>query len=270
MKLQFGKVLGTTYDADSFIGVQPGVYGSKGVTPFELSHTYGFVSRPIDPDPDGTACQLFYAFDNSEGFAWLANDPRVQAKLPEVRPGESFMYGSTGAFVRIGADGVISLFTTHDRTTNGRSVFLQVAPTGLTFVSPYGKLTFDANGFHVLHSSGARFDLGAISAPAPLDALSSYATLSAAMVHVEGSAVHVGTKEGAPQQVALATATLALAGALNGVLTAIGTPGGIVAPPGGGPCTAGPALVSALATANAALATAQTALPSVSSTATGV
>lgn len=269
MKFQFSKSLASSFDADSFIGIQPQVFGDKSIGMVELSHSYGFAARPADPDPDGTSCQVLYAFDNSESYAWLANDPRVQSKLPPIKPGETFVYGSTGAFLRMGNDGVISLFTTDDTTIHGRSVFQQIGPTGFTFVFPFGKMTFDATGFHVLHNSGARLDLGAIAAPAPLNALSSYATLSAAMVHVEGSAVHVGTATGVPQPGAMATAVLALATAVQGVLTALGVPGAFICASPSSAAVPGPGLLSAIAAAETALTAAATAIPSVSFTATG-
>lgn len=274
--VMLSNVLASKYDDDGFLCVQVQAFGTKGRW-YRLSNSHGQQSRPVDPDAEGNACQVFYwEGEGDQGYAILANDPRAQDALPQSQKGETFFHGPTGAFLRFKADGSISLFTTDDNTTNGRSVALIVSPTGLSFQFPFGRLTFDGTGFHVLHNSGARIDLGAIAAPAPLDALGSYATLSAAMVHVEGSAVHVGTAGGAPQPVALANSVLALCNALNGVLTAIGSPGGIVAPPSGGPCTAGPALVTALATAASAIATATVgatptpgAVASLSSTATG-
>lgn len=272
MQQQLGKVLGSKYDDDGFLTVQIETFGTgtKSVGWFYLSNPHGLQMRPLDPDADGTACQAYYWYEGSQGYATLANDPRTQNDVSiQLQKGETILHSPLGsAFLRMKADGSISLFTTDDNTTNGRSVALILSPTGLACNFPFGKLTFDANGFHVLLNSGARLDLGAISAPAPLSALGSYATLSAAMVHVEGSAVHTGTAAGAPQPVALATAVLALASAVQGVLNAIGTPGGLVSA-SGGPCSAGPELVTALAAAVSALSAAATAIPSVSSTATG-
>jgi hypothetical protein len=254
-----GRVLGSSYDDDGFLGVQIEVFGSKSVGFFELSNPHGFQSRPLDPDANG-ACQAYYWYEGSRGYARLANDPRTQSLLPQSQKGETFLHGPTCAFIRFKLDGSISLFTTDDNTTNGRSVYLTLSPTGLEFNFPFGKLTYDANGFHAVTNSGARLDLGALTAPAPLNIIPdmSYATLSASITHIEGSAVHVGTADPtAPAQpVSLANSSLALAAALHDVLTAIGSPGGIVSPPSGGPCTAGPALVAALATATGVLAAA--------------
>src|SRR6187431_1662531 len=185
---------------NGFHAVQVDVFGQKpGMDPWQLSHTYGFLSRPLDPDPSGKSCSVFYyRKGTAEGFAWLANDPRVQALLPEILPGESFQYGAKGQFIRCHPDGKISLFTTDDATPNGKSVYQQVAPTGFTRVAPWGRETFDANGLHVKHVSGARLDLGAVGGlPPPLDALNSYVTLSAQMVRIEGATVSLGPAGGA-------------------------------------------------------------------------
>lgn len=265
MQQQLGKVLGSSYDEDGFLGVQIQVFGSKSVGWFELSNPHGFQTRPLDPDADGTACQAYYWVDGSRGYATLANDPRTQTLLPQSQKGETFFHGPTGAFMRFKGDGSISLFTTDDNTTNGRSVALVVSPTGLVFNFPYGRLTFDSTGFHVLHNSGARIDAGAVGGlPAPLDALQSYVSMGAAMARVEGSAVSVGPRTGAAQPSAGATVTLALFNALNGVLAALATPGAIIAPSGGGPCTFGPALGAAISTAAIAIGGAATTLPSLS------
>jgi len=204
---------------NGFHAVQTDAQGlHAGVDPCELSHTYGFLSRPLDPDPKtGKGCSVFwYHKGSSEGFAWLANDPRVQALLPEILPGESFQYGAKGQFVRCHPDGKISMYTTDDATPNGRSVYAQVAPDGFTWVAPWGRITFDATGFHVLHVSGARLDLGAIGGlPAPLNALSSYAALSAQMLRLEGAVVSQGADAGAGEPAAKAPELLAVLQAMT-------------------------------------------------------
>lgn len=252
-----GKVLGSAYDEDGFLCVQIETFGSgkKSVGWFELSSVDGSQSRPLDPDESGH-CQAYYRFDGARGYATLANDPRTQGLLPQCQKGEKFLFGPSGAFIRFKADGSISIFTTDDNTTNGRSVFLTVAPTGLLFNFPYGKLAFDSTGFHVLTNSGARLDLGAIAAPAPLNALSSYATLSAAMVHVNGSAVSVGPAAGVSAPVARSDATLvalqALATGLEGLSAALTAIAGLTTSPG--------AAGAAAATAAALVVVAQAAI----------
>jgi len=80
-------------------------------------------------------------------------------------------------------DGSISLFTTNDNTKDGKSVYVRVATDAIQFVAPWGTVRFDDTGFHVLHSSGASFDLGGIyGLPTPLDALTSYVKMQAASI----------------------------------------------------------------------------------------
>lgn len=265
--LELAKVTWSGIDpVNGFHAVQVDVFGSRpGMDPWQLSHTYGFLSRPLDIGTDGRGCSAFYyRKGQSEGFAWLANDPRIQDLLPEILPGETFQYGPKGQFIRCHPDGKISIFTTDDATPNGKSVFQQVAPTGFTRVSPWGRETFDANGFHLKHVSGARIDLGAIAGfPPPLDALNTYFTVSAAMVHIDAATVLLGPGEGG-MPAAKATVATAVFSALAGVLTALQTPGAMIAPPGtqGGPCTVGPGLAAALSAAQSAIAAAATTLPS--------
>lgn len=136
-----------------------------------------------------------------------------------------------GTFIRQGRDGTISLGTTTDGTKDGTLAYLQVRRDGLRYVAPWGKISFDQGGLHVLHFSGARLDLGGIGGvPSPLDQLSTYATLSAAILQIQGSAIAMGTSAGAPDPVALSTAVLASftaiatwAGTVDFAIKAIGT-----------------------------------------------
>lgn len=228
LTFQLGTVLWSGYDDDDVLGVQVDTAGDTGSAPLEMLHQHGFASRPLDPDVDAATqtavgCVVQYAYQGSgQGFAWVSGDPRSLAKVPRLQKGESIQYGPQGNFVRCHADGSISLATTDDGTFDGRSIFLRVLPTGLVFSFPFGRLTFDATGFHVLHSSGARIDLGAIGGmPAPLDALNSYATLSARMVSLQGSATSLGTDAGLTNQTAVA-ALLVEIGLLRAALASLG------------------------------------------------
>lgn len=266
MNLEYCRVVASKHDKDSFLAIVPETFGpTSSIGAIEVSHPYGFASRPVDRDDSGGACGAYYFTEGSQGFAWLANDGRIQSKLPEVLPGESFQYGVTGNFVRCHADGRVSLFTTDDGTVNGRTVQFVIGPKGLLFSYPYGKLTIDDTGLHYLHNSGARIDLGAISGiPAPLDVVSSYASIGAAAVRLNGAAVSAGPNTGASQPVAMAGTTLSLFGALEGVLTALAAPGAFISASPGSPATPGPALVTAIESASSAIAAAATTLPSLS------
>jgi hypothetical protein len=270
MKLEYCRIEASKHDKDSFLAVIPETFGdSYNLGTMELSHPYGFASRPVDKDAEGGACGAFYSTEGAQGYCWLANDGRIQSKLPEVLEGESFQYGVTGNFVRCHQDGRISLFTTDDATVNGRTVAFTIGPKGLLFSYPYGKLTIDETGFHYLHNSGARIDAGAIGGlPAPLDVVSSYASIGASAVRLNGAAVSLGTSTGAPQPVALAVTTLSLFGALSSVLTALATPGAFISASPGSPCAVGPELAAAIASAATAITGAATTLPSLATVST--
>ena len=227
MNLRSGTAVSSYYEA-GFLGISVDLDGGQkaGAPPMAPMHPYGFVSRPADPVADAggiptLGCEVLYGWDGPQGYVLPLGDPRVMAKLPEVQGGESFQYGPTGQFVRCHADGSISLFTTDDATTDGRSIYLKISPTtGLEYSCPWGRLTFGPNGFHVLHSSGARLDLGAIGGlPGPLSSLSSYAKLEGGIASVKGGAVSVGTDGGATNE----AATTALVAFLDALVAAVAT-----------------------------------------------
>lgn len=270
MNIEYCRVEASKHDKDSFLAIIPETFGvNSSLGAIELSHAYGFAARPVDKDASGGACGAYYATDGAQGYSWLANDGRIQSKLPEILEGESFQYGVTGNFVRCHKDGRISLFTTDDGTTTGRTVSFTIGPTGLSFSYPYGHLNIDGTGFHYLHNSGSRIDAGSAGGmPAPLDVVSSYVSLGAAAVRIKGVAVSLGSSDGLPQPVAMATVTLSLFSALESVLAALATPGAIIAASPGSPCTIGPGLAAAITSAGLAISAASVTLPSLSTATT--
>jgi hypothetical protein len=171
------------------------------------------------------------------------------------------------------ADGRISLFTTDDNTPNGKTVALQIMPDGLLFSAPWGKLTFDATGFHVLHVSGAAIDLGAIGGlPAPLSALSSYVKLTGNMVSSEASIIANGTAAGLANAVAKADPIVAALSAVSTGFAAVATAMGVVAGaivPSSVPATgAATTLATAVATLAGAISALELLIPSSSSSVT--
>lgn len=213
--LRFATIVTTKQDDGALLAAIDQDGGKDAITPtWETIHPYGFVGIPADPDVDDegnptAGCQALHDWDGSRGFVLPLGDPRQGPNLPLYKKGESLQYGAAGQFIRCHDDGAISMFTTDDNTPNGRSIFLRISPTaGLEYSCPWGRMNFGPNGFHVLHSSGARLDLGAIGGiPAPLDSLASYATLEGAIASVKGAAVSLGTDAGAAN--AAATAALA-------------------------------------------------------------
>lgn len=262
MTLKYSRVLSSKFDRDSFIGIVPETFGKNStVGAIELFHTYGFASMPMDLDSSG-GCGSMVDTDGPTCYSFLLNDGRVQSKLPEIKKGESFQYGVTGNFFRCHDDGTLSMFTT-DQGPKEQSVYFQVRPNAFRQVSPWGSIQFDANGYHLKHVSQARIDLGAIGGlPAPLDVLSSYVTLSAATVNIEGAMVSLGANTGPHEPVAKGNTAVAMFQTLSTLLTALTVPGAFIAPPSGGPCTVGPALGGAIATAQGTLASLSVLLPS--------
>lgn len=264
-------------DDNGFIGVQFDAFGEQksGMPTVEAHFPTGYAARPLDPlvDPDGNpqfGCNVLVGWEGQEAHAWPLSDPRSRLVTALLQKGEAMMFGAPGNFVRMHADGRISLFTTDDNTPNGKTVALQVKPDGFLFSAPWGKITFDATGFHVLHSSGAALDLGAIGGlPTPLDAISSYVKLTGAMIQQEASIIVNGTAAGLADAPAKSAPLLAALAALSTALADLAT----MLPTltnGGGPVTA-PTLVTtvtAISAAVSAIASATPLIPSLSSSVT--
>lgn len=100
MTLELSACQLTKIDEGGFIGAQIGALGGdeSGASPDQLSHTFGFVSRPLDP-VDGVGCSIFSSqAGSSERFCWLADDPRLVDKYPQTKKGGSCQYASDGSF----------------------------------------------------------------------------------------------------------------------------------------------------------------------------
>jgi hypothetical protein len=64
-----------------------------------MQHGFGFIARPVDPDPNGLGCLVLEGTEgHSEGLSWLSHDPRYYAKIPPLSQGSSCQYNSIGAF----------------------------------------------------------------------------------------------------------------------------------------------------------------------------
>lgn len=103
MKLEFSTCQLTKIDEGGFIGAQIDALGSggdddSGASPDQLSHPFGFVSRPRDPE-NGIGCSLFhYQSGSSERYCWLGDDPRYVKKYPPQKKGGSAFYSAPGSF----------------------------------------------------------------------------------------------------------------------------------------------------------------------------
>jgi hypothetical protein len=186
----------------------------------------GVIARP--PAPSGLDGREAYAEaiavrTGNQLIPIAYRDARLNAFFSSISGGTVALVGYTGAFVRTGLDGVVSTKTTDTKTPTGRPVFYNVAPTGFQWESPYGRMRLDTTGFHVKEHGGARLDIGSLSMPSPLDAMSTYATLQAATVNLRGTLVNLGPDaEGVTRDaVALATPIATLVAALDTYLLAL-------------------------------------------------
>jgi len=263
-------------DASGFIGIQYDGFGEEnsGVPAVEVHHPFGLMANPPDPDANGAfSCLALIGYDGDEPHAWLCSDPRSRVVLPSLKRGETLVHGASGNFARFHKDGRISLFTTDDNTPNGKTVALQIKPDGLLFSAPWGKITFDATGFHVLHSSGAAIDLGAIGGlPVPFSALSSYIKLTGNMASTEASIISGGTAAGVASAVAKADPTVAALAAIStgfaAVATAVTAIAGALTPANLAAATAAGALATAVTTLASSLTAFEALIPASSSSVT--
>lgn len=158
----------------------------------------GFASRPARAQPDVGACQCVTLNRGDRDVCIASKDIRGQAIYGNLKDGEACVYapGAQGK-VSFKADGSIALYTTDDNTPNGNGVYLKLAKDKLQFIAPWGTMTFDATGFHITTTSGAEFDIGALSAPAPLDSLMpNYIRFATANFSVDSGSIFLGPSDG--------------------------------------------------------------------------
>lgn len=226
---ELGGCVATFYDKDDVLRAKKDAHGDQpSEEAFEVHAPFGTIMRPLDAERDSSGqpradrmCTMLHATDGTDQHAWMCDDPRIIAKMPLAKHGERIEHGYGSCFRRWHADGKITDWTSTTNEPDGQGIFWQNGPQGLYYRAPWGSLTFDATGFHVRDRSGARIDIGACAAPAPLDALASYATISAGMVSVEGSAVSQGTDGGAANEAAV-IALAAYLVVIQGALAAVG------------------------------------------------
>lgn len=124
LQLDFGKAILTQYDG-AFIGVGVDVPGGaiSGTGPFEARFPFGTFGRPQDPTtaPDATGvigCTTLFGYAGTSRHAWLLDDPRVWAKLPQASKGTWGAFADTGreditVMVLDGASGSFALRVPH-------------------------------------------------------------------------------------------------------------------------------------------------------------
>jgi hypothetical protein len=171
--------------------------------------SFGFDSRAADPDING-ACMASCTTDGDEVRVSGSRDLRMSGKLPDLKPGESRMYGYAGQWQRMHQDGRITWMTTdQDGNPDGNAIYLQLHPGyGLIFDSPWFRITAGKYGFHAIDKgSGSRFDMGSVGGlPGALAALSSYIQISTpGVLKLEGAAIALGggTTPGAANEISV-------------------------------------------------------------------
>lgn len=184
----------------------------------------GVMSIPAEPTAGVSACEVVALRTVDTDIVVAGRDLRGKKLSGNLKPGETAVYATSGAASELfKSNGAITMLTTEDNTDTGRAVFFQTAPAGFTWESPYGRASLDAKGYHVKDFGGARLDLGSLGMPAPLNSLSTYATLQAAMVSLRAGIVALGPDSLPKDQVALATPLVAFASALVSFCSALVT-----------------------------------------------
>lgn len=182
---QIGSITGRTVD---------------GVNAEWWSHV-GFISRPGKPVSGKVSAKCIALRRGSTDAIIASEDLRGNALKGNLDNGEACAYaggpeGTGQARTLWKKDGSVTQYTTDDNTDAGKSVYFRTAIDGFQWVAPWGVMKWDATGFHLVHQSGASFDLGGIGGmPPPLDQFGSYIKLQAAALSVQtaGQALGVGT-----------------------------------------------------------------------------
>lgn len=205
-------VLSTSRDEDggtNSLTAQLGDVGSEAVQ-YEnarwIQHV-GFASRPAKPAPKQAAAQAVCFGDSSNRTCIASWDTRSQQVYANLAEGETCMYGggvdgSAQGRVMCKADGRVALITTStNKPTSDAShptilsLVLDPDPVhgGFVINAPWGVFRWGPEGLHITHASGARLDLGGIGGLSVAGVnLGSYIKMTAASIHINGSAVGLG------------------------------------------------------------------------------
>jgi hypothetical protein len=104
IRLELTQIITSGYDADSFIGVQPAAFGTKGgensgMGPYQQILPLGYYARPLDRTADGVGCWAICGTEGSKGYAWTIQDPRYADKCPPLTKGSNAIVNCAGAFM---------------------------------------------------------------------------------------------------------------------------------------------------------------------------
>jgi hypothetical protein len=207
----------------------------------ETYQDIGFASRAAKVNKGNKAAECV-AIKGDRDIIIARRDVRGQQIYGNLKEGETCVFGGGIDGLAMGRvlmkqDGSVVLYTTDTNTEAGHAVYLKLSPDGLHFVAPWGTLTFDANGFHMITAAGPRIDLGGLSLStlglpdSILSAVTSYANISAGTISLKGNIINCGN--GPTYQPAVCAAavpgpptqmTLMTGGANQGCSVRISTP----------------------------------------------
>lgn len=180
----------------------------------------GYLARPNDPSDGGCAQALFIQEGDTKRAVGF-RDPRFAKFAGNLAEGDrAIVTDGAPRIVVKKATGAVALITSDDGTTDGRTIYTRVFKDGWEAVGPHASIKVTSDGIHMKHSGGARISMGSIGGlPAPLDALSSYVKIEAAMISIKTAALSLGSDGGAAND----AATTALWGFLSELVAAIAT-----------------------------------------------
>lgn len=158
----------------------------------------GFASKPSPATAGSSGCQGV-AIRRANGNVIIASrDTRAANAAGNLKDGETCLYatGKTGtgqAKVALKQDGSVTSYTTQGNVPGGAAVYSSVTPDGFIWAGPFGKMTLDANGFHLVLASGQRVDLGGMGGLP--GGLGGYFRVVAATARLDAPGVFLGSSK---------------------------------------------------------------------------
>lgn len=158
----------------------------------------GFASKPSPATSGSSGCQGV-AIRRANGNVIIASrDTRAANAAGNLKDGETCLYatgidGKGQAKVALKQDGSVTNYTTAGNVPGGAAIYASVTPDGFVWAGPFGKMTLDANGFHLVLASGQRIDMGAMGGLP--GGLGSYFRVVAATVTLDAPGVFLGSSE---------------------------------------------------------------------------
>jgi len=148
----------------------------------------GIVSLPALPTSSSDACQVIYLNRNNQNIGFAYRDTRYNAN--SMQAGETLLFSPIGSGkIKLANDGTVTMGT--DASVNGKC-YVQTNENGIYFVTPWGTMSLDANGFNVTVASGASINMGGLASGLPVAALTSFVNINASMFNAAATTVSLG------------------------------------------------------------------------------